>query len=84
MTEFNKSDATESSLHLWHTAQLCQKAQLSGRALRKVLSFLVASEVKVHCPGPLLGVCLVLQPQEEAHSKGVFGELGEGGEEATG
>jgi len=63
LTEFNKSDATESSLHLWHTAQLCQKAQLSG---------------------PLLGVCLVLQPQEEAHSKGVFGELGEGGEEVTG
>ena len=84
LTEFNKSDATSSSLHLWRTAQLCQKAQLSGRALRKVLSFLVASEVKVYCPGPLLGICLVLRPQEEAHSKGVFGELGEGGEEATG
>ena len=84
LTEFNQSDATSTSLHLWRIAQLCQKAQLSGRALRKVLSFLVASEVKVYCPGPLLGICLVLRPQEEAHSKGVFGELGEGGEEATG
>ena len=35
LTEFNRSDATSSSLHLWRTAQLCQKAQLSGRALRK-------------------------------------------------
>ena len=84
LTEFNRSDATSSSLHLWRTAQLCQKAQLSGRALRKVLSFLVASVVELFCPGPRLGVCLVLQPQEEAHSKGVFGELGEGSEEATG
>ena len=84
LTEFNQSDATSTSLHLWRIAQLCQKAQLSGRALRKVLSFFVAFKVEVFCPGPLLGICLVLQSQEEAHSKGVLGELGEGGEEAIG
>ena len=84
LTEFNQSDATSTSLHLWRIAQLCQKAQLSGRALRKVLSLFVAFKVEVFCPGSLLGICLVLQSQEEAHSKGVLGELGEGGEEAIG
>ena len=69
MTEFNKSDATESSLHLWHTAQLCQKAQLSGRALRKVLSFLVASEVELFCPGSLLAFALFCNHKKKPTAK---------------
>jgi len=35
LTEFNQSQATALSLHLWKIADTCQQAKLSGRALRK-------------------------------------------------
>ena len=58
MTEFNQSDATSTSLHLWRIAQLCQKARLSGRALRKVPLFRCIWSKKYFDQAPFLAFAL--------------------------
>ena len=83
LTEFHPSQAL--SFHLWQIADKCQRAKLSGRALRKV-HFLVIGQCASSCyqSGSLPGLCSLLQPQQEVNHQGVPGQPWEGGKEAAG